>query len=338
MNILHNHVILADGRWQGPHGIGRFSVEVLSRLKHADILTAGPSPLSLKNLFWQSYFLSKKQKYKLFFTPGFNPILFSSIPFVLTIHDLIHLHFPGKAARLKKIFYETLIRSSAKKAYKIITVSEYSKRDILEWLKLPEEKVVVVNNGISAEFTAEGTHHEPGFPYLLHVGNTKAHKNVNQLLQAFARAKIDSQIKLIMTAKITDPLTETIRKNKLENRIIVSPTLSEKELAEYYRGSLGLAFPSLYEGFGLPVVEAMACGVPVLTSNITSLPEVAGDAALLVDPYAIDSIAYGIEQLVSDMTLRRNLVDKGLKRATMFSWEQTASKIQAVLDGVLTYD
>ncbi len=143
-----SHYILADGRWRGQHGIGRFSTEVLSRLKNVDILSQGPAPLSLKNLFWQSRLLSRQQAHRVYFTPGFNPVLRSDIPFVLTIHDLIHLHFPGKMKWLKQFFYTIFIKSSAKNAAKIVTVSNYSKQCILDWTGLPDEKVVVAGNGI----------------------------------------------------------------------------------------------------------------------------------------------------------------------------------------------
>src|SRR3990167_2480010 len=110
MHASRDHFILADGRWQGHHGIARFSAEILKRLKQTDIFTQGPSPLSLRNVVWQNYFLSRKQAYKIFFTPGFNPVLCAPLPFVFTIHDLIHLHQPDKGTITKKIFYEYYIK------------------------------------------------------------------------------------------------------------------------------------------------------------------------------------------------------------------------------------
>ena len=332
MNHPTENFILADARWYGPCGIGRFAFEILNQLNHTDLLTHGPHPLSFKNLFWQSYLLSKKSSYKIFFTPGFNPQLKSPIPFVFTIHDLIHLHFPGKGAWQKKIFYDLFIKKGLKTAYKIITVSDYSKQEILNWANIPAEKIVVVNNGVSKVFTAEGLRYQPGFPYLLHVGNTKEHKNIARLIKAFACAKIDQNIRLIFISKITEDLAKLIQENKLTSRIIFSSTLSEQELAALYRGAMGLTFPSLYEGFGLPVVEAMACGIPVLTSNTSALPEVASDAALLIDPFDVEAISHGIEQLVNDSQLRKNLIAKGFNRVQFFSWIKTMQKIQSVLN------
>jgi glycosyltransferase involved in cell wall biosynthesis len=325
--------ILVDGRWEGNHGIGRFSHEILSRLKNCEILREGPKPLSLNNLVWLPHYLRKNQrKYKLYFNPGFNPILFSSIPYIFTLHDLTHLYVPGKHAFIKKMYYDFFTKPSAKRALKIITVSDYSKKNIIEWANIPEEKIVVVGNGISSCFGMKGNIHQPGYPYFLHVGNTKPHKNVARLVQAFASAKIDSEMRLILTGNMTEELEKIIHDKKLEKRIVLSGTLSDEKLAEYYRGARAFLFPSLYEGFGIPVIEAMACGTPVLTSNTTSLPEVAGDAAVLVDPNQVESISAGIEKISYDETLRATLIAKGLERIKLFSWEKTARKVQEVLD------
>lgn len=332
---MTKNFILADGRWSGPHGIGRFSSEVLTRLKNTDAIENGPRPLSIKNLFWQSYLLTRKHHYKIFFTPGFNPSLVSNIPYTFTIHDLIHLHFPGNDKQLKKLYYDLHIKRAAKKAFHIFTVSEYSKQTILDWAKLPEEKVMVAGNGISSVFTPHGLGYTPGFPYLLHVGNTKPHKNIIRLLDAFSQARIDQQIKLIFTQAFTPEVTEKIKQLHLQQRVVSLSHLSEIQLAEVYRGALGVTFPSLYEGFGLPVIESMACGTPVLTSNLTSLPEVAGDAAYLIDPYDTDSITHGIEQLIDDNALRQTLIEKGFKRIQQFSWDKTTAKIQQALNTLL---
>jgi glycosyltransferase involved in cell wall biosynthesis len=326
------NTILADGRWQGVHGIGRFSHEVLSRLQHCDILNSGPNPLSLKNLFWQPYALRKhKNHYNVFFSPGFNPILFSSIPYVFTIHDLIHLHIPGKAALIKKFYYELLTKPSAKKAFNIITVSEYSKNQIIEWANISEKNITVVSSGISHHFKPDGIKHQPGYPYLLHVGNTKPHKNVTRLVEAFAIANIATDLKLILTGNPTPELEDVIKKYRLQNRVIFVHSLSDEKLAEYYRGAHTFILPSLYEGFGLPPIEAMACGTPVVAANTTSLPEVVGDAAVLVNPYQTEAIAEGIEKL-ADESLRNQLISKGFMQSKRFSWEKTAERVQQVLD------
>jgi len=328
-------LILADGRWFGTHGIGRFAHEVLSRLKKTEILTSGPPPLSVNNLAWQARYLYKnKARYKVFFNPGYNPILLSSIPYVLTIHDLIHLFAPGSTSLAKKMYYKFLMKPSAKNAYKILTVSEYSKKNIIEWANIPERNIVVVGNGISHQFNIEGATRQPGYPYLLHVGNNKPHKNLARLIQAFAVANIDPSLRLILTSALTNDAEALVKKYHLENRIIIHCNISDEKLAEYYRGATAFLFPSLYEGFGIPVIEAMSCGTPTLVSNVTSLPEIAGDAAVLVDPNSIESITQGIEKIVLDTTLRENLIRNGLERVKLFSWDKTAAKVQLVLNGL----
>ncbi len=328
---MTENFILADGRWSGPHGIGRFSTEILARLNNTVVISDGPKPLSLKNIFWLGPKIKFYPNSRIYFSPGFNPVLFSPIPFTITIHDLIHLRVNENFSFFKKIFYELFIKPTAKRAYKIFTVSDFSKRTILEWLKIPEEKVVVVYNGISDIFTAEGPRYSPGFSYLLNVANNKPHKNIERLLIAFANAKINHEIKLILTAKKTSEFDAIIKKYALSDRIVFLNNLSETELAGLYRGALALTFPSLYEGFGLPILEAMASGVPVLTSNTTSMPEVAGDAAILVDPYDTDAIARGVEKIVNNLPLRDELHRNGLERAKFFTWEKTASKIEEIL-------
>jgi glycosyltransferase involved in cell wall biosynthesis len=333
MDSNPTNYILADGRWSGPHGIGRFSNEVLSRLQQTDILTQGPKPLSAKSLWWQTYKLHQhKKNYRLFFTPGFNPIISSPMPFILTIHDLIHLYVPGKAKWAKRLYYEALVKPALQRAHTILTVSEYSKKNILEWTNLPESKIVVVNGGISNNLTVDGPSYQPGYPYLLHVGNTKPHKNIERLLVAYAQAKIDKGIRVILTGELTPTIAEIIKRYHLEQRIVFSGTISEEYLPSYYRGALGFVFPSLYEGFGLPPLEAMACGTPTLTSNITSLPEVVGDAAILVNPYEHESIVQGIEALVNNSLLREELITRGLKRVALYSWERTAMLVQKALN------
>ncbi len=325
---------LADARWKGNHGIGRFASEVLPRLNRIELLNEGPAPLSMYNLIWQSYFLHRnKTKFKAFFSPGFNPTLSSPIPVIFTVHDLIHLFFQGKTAFFKKAYYATIMKKAAKQAYKILTVSDYSKQAIVEWANLPETSVAVVGNGISESFTLEGERYQSGYPYFLCVANAKQHKNLLRLLQAFANARVDKSVQLILVAQPTAEVMEMIQKNRLINRVVFPGLLSDIQLASYYRGAIAVLFPSLYEGFGLPVIEGMACGAPVLTSTVTALPEIAGGAALLVDPYQVDSIQDGIEEIM-DSELRGNLIARGIEQAQGFSWDKVARKVQKVLDEV----
>lgn len=332
--------ILADGRWTGNNGIGRFSREILSRLHYTDILNAKVNPLSLKNLFWQKKILKKHQHdYQVYFSPGFNPIIHSPIPFVATLCDLIHLKAPGHFSLAKKCFYEFLIKPTLKKAAKVITISDYSKKTIIEWAGISPDKIINVSCGYSDIFTPVGIEHHPGYPYFLYVGNSKYHKNLPRLLQGFYHAtQQEKQYKLILTALPTSALHNLIKELQLQDRVVFSGPLEESLLAEYYRGATALILPSLYEGFGLPALEAMACATPVIASHTTSIPEVTQDAAILINPYEVDSISDGISQIIKRPELRDLLIKKGLKRVKLFSWEKTARKVQRALEEAsLTY-
>lgn len=323
--------IIVDASWTGSHGIGRFSAEVVSRLGDVEKINIGKNPLCLMNFLTLPLKLRAK-KNGVFFTPGFNPPIYSPIPFVFVLHDLTHIKVPKSIGFLKKLYYKTVVKFAAKKAFKILTVSEFSKKDILNWLSIPQEKVVVVKNGVSENFFTNKTIYNPGFPYVFCLGNFKPHKNIFHVIQAFSRAKIDANLKLLVAGHATPEINKLVKSLAIEDSIIFAGSIREEELSSYYRGAKAFIFASLYEGFGLPILEAMASEIPVLTSNATSMPEVADDAALLVDPYDVNSIAIGIEKIIKDEVLRQELRVKGLRRAREFTWEKTAQIIKKILE------
>jgi glycosyltransferase involved in cell wall biosynthesis len=162
------------------------------------------------------------------------------------------------------------------------------------------------------------------------VSNRKPHKNESRLVTAFASAKV-AGVHLVFTGDPSPEMTKYIEDRHLKDRVHFAGVVQEAELPALYRGAEALVFPSLYEGFGLPVLEAMACGTPVITANISAMPEVAGDAALLVDPISVEQIANSIEKVVNDDSLRLCLRNKGLIRAAQFSWEQTRQRVKKVI-------
>jgi glycosyltransferase involved in cell wall biosynthesis len=170
-------------------------------------------------------------------------------------------------------------------------------------------------------------------PYLLCVSNRKRHKNEFRVVEAFARAGLAAGIRLVFTGELTAELVDYIDRCRVTNRVDFVGLVPEEKFPSLYRGAEALIFLSLYEGFGLPVAEAMACGTPVVTANTTAMPEVAGDAALLVDPTSVEQIAEAMEQIVSDTSLRRQLREKGLARAAQLSWATTAARVDQVLAG-----
>jgi glycosyltransferase involved in cell wall biosynthesis len=297
-----------DPRWSGPHGIGRFSDEVISRLPGTQPLWVAARRLSVFDPL-ATTLAALRLRSGVYFTPGFNAPLRSAVPFVFCIHDLIHLRFAAESTPARRAYYRLVVRPAAQRAFRVLTGSVHARREILEWSGLAEDRVEIVGYGVAAAFRPDGPRHQPGYPYFLHVGRRAAHKNVERLIAAHAASRCGRELRLLFTGD-----------------------LDEEQLAAHYRGAVALAFPSLYEGFGLPIVEAMACGTPVLTSNATAIPEAAGEGnALVVDPLSLESIAAGLDRLAEDAALRAELRQRGLVRATAFSWDRVAEKVGAVL-------
>ncbi|MFA5907347.1 MAG: glycosyltransferase family 1 protein [Vicinamibacterales bacterium] len=264
---------------------------------------------------------------------------------VVTIHDCIHLMFPQYLpGKLAHVYAKGSMWSATRKADKVLTVSEASKRDILRFFDIPPEKVVVIYNAIDERFLGEADttrmdltrqRYQLDHPFVLYVGNIKPHKNVERLVEAFALARLSGpdHLKLIIIGDELSKypaLRQAVHRHKLDKHVRFLGFQPQETLAAFYRLARAFVFPSLYEGFGLPPLEAMACGTPVVTSNVSSLPEVAGGAALLVDPHEAAAIADGIVRAVTDETLRAELITKGLARARDFSWKQSVAKIHQI--------
>lgn len=329
---MPNPAVLADARWIGPHGIGRFASNVLSRLPQHAQLRSGPRRLSLFDPLWLSYQIALHRP-DIFFSPAFSPPVVSRSPVVFTIHDLIWLRLRASSlisTCARKLYFQAVVKRAARRAYRVLTVSEYSRRQLLEWTGLQDEIVVNVGNGIDPVFTARGPRHDPGFRYILYVGNLKPHKNIVRLLCAVAGID-DPQLRLVLTAAATPDVLAALRGSELKRRVQFTGYIDDRRLAELYRGALALVQPSLAEGFGLPPLEAMACGTPVVVSRVAALPEVVGDAAVFVDPLDIADIRRGIERTVSDRELRDTLVAAGRRRASLFQWDDVAAKVANVL-------
>lgn len=321
--------ILCDGRWVGPHGIGRFAKNVLSRLPEHVELRSGPKPLSPLDPLWLSYQIATRRP-SVFFSPGFNPPAICTRPLVLTIHDLAHIHFPAYATWRRRLYYQLLVKRAARQASYILTGSEYSRTQILEWSDLPEAKVVNMGYGVETVFRPAGPRYEPGYPYLLYVGNFRPHKNLKRLLAAFAEIDFPD-LRLVATGKPSAAMNAEIERLKIGGRVQFAGILSDEALSRVYRGALSLVFPSLFEGFGLPALEAMACGTPVIASRTTALPEVVGDAGLLINPLDTDDIRHAIERVLSDEALRRRMRTDGISRAGRFCWDCVVAKVQQVI-------
>jgi glycosyltransferase involved in cell wall biosynthesis len=321
--------LMTDGRWKGFHGIGRFACEVLLRLPEQIQLENGPRPLSLADPLWLSHHVITKRP-KVFFSPGFNPPLICPVPLVFTIHDLMQVELDCVTSTGKRLYYDLVIKPAARRAYRILTVSEFSRSRILNWTGLPDERVINVGNGVDLPFHQFGERYRPGFPYVLYVGNYRPHKNLDRLFAAFRDVDAPS-LRLLLTGTAPPEMMARLEGKGLANRIGFLGAISDERLAAVYRGAKLLVLPSLSEGFGLPALEAMACGVPVVASNNAALPEVLGGAGILVDPLDIADIRSGIEKVLGDSSLRLKMRRLGLQRASRYRWEQVGAAVRNVL-------
>jgi glycosyltransferase involved in cell wall biosynthesis len=264
---------------------------------------------------------------------------------VVTIHDCIHLMFPQYLpSRLALTYARTSITLASRRATRVLTVSESSKRDILRFVDVPPDKIDVIYNAYDERFGIEPREedvirvrerYQLHDEFVLYAGNVKPHKNLERLIEAFdlVRKRGLGHLKLVLIGDEISKyaaLRRAVHSHQLHKYVRFLGYLPEETLAVMYRLAGVFVFPSLYEGFGLPPLEAMASGTPVVTSNISSLPEVAGDAAVLVDPYRPESIADGIERVLCDETLRRDLRARGLARARQFSWESSVRRVREI--------
>lgn len=330
---MHRKLIF-DSRWIGDHGIGRFARELRTRFPSNTSDLYGQDPISLLGMaeleMTSIKNLTSKSK-NLFFSPSFSPPLLWKGEFIFTIHDLIHIDIWEESSKFKTFYYEQIIRPSISRAKKVLTVSEFSRQRLLEWSGANPEQIVVVGNGVDKKFSPNGLKYQPDYPYILYIRNSKPHKNVLNLIKAFAQIE-DSTIHLVLNGNVDNDLRHEALRLDILDRIHFVGRIPDVDLPDYYRGATVVTMPSLYEGFGLPALEGMASGVPVVVSNTTSLPEVVGDAAVLVDPHNPESIADGLNRAIYDSELRAQLMIAGPERAQLFSWDDVATRVFQAID------
>ena len=291
--------------------------------------------------------LCRSKKADVLLSPEFNTPLYTHCKRAVIAHDA-HMRAQRKytSSLWFYFYYIPFVELAIRRADLIFTVSEFSKKQIVDLMRLDECKVVVAYNGIDQSFLVNGGNApEYRLPaglltgkYILFVGTFETRKNIERLITAFAAVKQrrpTEKLKLAIAgnasvSKISDRsrhIDHLINELGLKDEIVLCGFVPDNELPPLYREACAIAFPSLYEGFGLPIIEGFASGVPVLTSSVCSMPEIAGDAALLVDPYDQNDIAEKLEQLIFDPLLRRQLIADGLKRARTFTWERGAEKM-----------
>ena len=319
--------IACDSSWAGEHGIGRVYKEYISRPKNGHELDYFDIKAKKRNLLYPLAFsaAANKADCDVVWSVGFFPSALVRKPVVVTVHDLTHLHFYSKAHRA---YYDIVLKPLYRKADKIITVSDFTRNELLEWSGCDPDRVVTILNAVGDDFSIEGNVIDKGWPYILYPGNRRLYKNIKRMIEAFAVSSAPSRgVRLLLTGKPDDSVMEWATQYKVADKVEFCGYLSDAQIPEYYRSSLGVVYISLYEGFGLPIIEAMACGRPVITSNISSMPEVAGAYGILVDPYSIDDIAQAMNQIVDGSVDSDTHIADRVSWARRFSWSSSAQKL-----------
>ncbi len=287
---------------------------------------------------------------EIFHGPAFMiPLIKGKLKTVATIHDIVSYVMPETIPMKYAWYMRHLIKAVANKSDRIISDSESNKDDLMKWLNVPEKKIAVVPLAVSDRFAPPANREQVKTDvmkrygirenFMLFVGNLEPRKNLIRLMRAFekARGKLGSGYQLVICGKrgwLYKEILETFEQVNESGSVILTDYVSEVELLELYQSADMFVFPTLYEGFGLPVLEAMACGAPVITSDVSSLPEIAGAAALTVNPNDTDQIANAIIRLAGSTELRGELREKGIKRAALYSWAKTARATQEVYESV----
>lgn len=283
------------------------------------------------------------QRPDVFFSPTHYAPRFSPVPCVIAVMDISYVFYPEmfKNRDMRQLISWTSY--SVRKAKKIITISQSSKNDIIKYYKVSESRVEVVYPGVKERFMNKKLdgknfrHQAITGKYILFVGTLQPRKNIQRLIEAFSKLQKD-KLQLVMVGKKGWMYRDILRAPKkfgVEKKVIFLDFISDENLPQLYENAQCFVLPSLYEGFGLPILEAMKYGCPVLTSNISSLPEVGGEAALYFDPYNVNDMAEKIDRVLSDSNLRKDMIEKGKKQVKKFSWEKSAEKVLAVLEDVV---
>ncbi len=299
---------------------------------------------------WFEWILPRKLKQhgaSLYFSPdGYMP-LHLKIPSLVAIHDINFHHRPGDLPPSSRYYYRKYFPRFASRADRIVTVSEYSRKDIIDSYGIPPDKIDVVYNGVNQAFkpisqesiVKARNEYAGGCPYFVFVGSFHPRKNLSRLMKAFDlfREQSPGPYKMVIVGEkmfMTGDIDKTYSTLKHRKDVVFTGRLSPEKLSEVMGAAVALTFVPLFEGFGIPLLEAMNCDIPILASNVTSLPEIAGKAAIYCNPLEIQDISKGMSSLSSNPDLRMELVREGRKRRTSFNWDLTADKVWKSLEKI----
>lgn len=297
-----------------------------------------------QRLIWDQFrfpAIAKNKKVDLIHQPCFSAPFSFSGPVVITIHDIISLLFPENIPFASRMFYSKWMPFSYSKATKIITISESTKNDIVRVLRIPEEKITVIPLAVDDKFRKPAKNNEVKEvakkyniknDYILHIGTLEPRKNLGFLIDVFSeviQSTTSRDLSLVITGKkgwYYEDLFDKVRKLNLEGKVIFTGYIDEADKPALYKGAKIFAFPSIYEGFGLPPLEAMASGIPVISSNTSSMGEVVGEAGILLSPKDQKEWVKAIRKVNETPQLRLEMVGKNKEQVRKFSWEKTAQK------------
>ncbi len=300
----------------------------------------------LRSLFYS--YIAGKDRLDAFYSADYlGPVLPMPCKTVITIHDLIPIVYPSITRFQHRLVGNYLLPHAMRNASAIISVSTATKKDILKYTSVPENKIKVIYEGKNASFYPRAqddraTREVRSYygigrdQYFLSLGVSDSKKNIKKIIKAFSEAikRLESRCILVLagsTGQNNSTLEHLINELHIQDKILFTGFVQDEHLPLLMSGARAFCFPSLYEGFGLPVLEAMACGCPVITSNISSLPEVAGNAALLVDPANVEQLSQAMERLLKDDELYNDLRARGISQSERFSWEHAAAELLELL-------
>lgn len=268
---------------------------------------------------------------------------------LLTVHDLSFVRAPEATTPVLKAYLDKVVPRSVQRASHVLADSLATKNDLIEFYGTPFEKITVLYSGVEPRFApvndtearkaVRQRYNLPEVPYILSIGTVQPRKNYARLIEAVAALGPEHKdVHLVIAGGrgwLENPIYQAVRDFQLTDRVHFTGFARDEDLPTLYSDAVCLAYPSLYEGFGFPVLEAMACGTPVVTSNVSSMPEVAGDAALLIDPYDIDALVESLRRLLTDEVLRSTLITRGFVQAAQFTWDRAACQLRDIYRNLL---
>lgn len=287
---------------------------------------------------------------KLYHATDFTlPPTFPGTKTILTVHDLSFVRSPDTLPHALKTYLDHAVPWSVTRASHVLADSQATKDDLIELYGTPAEKITVLLSGVDARFepisdsgriqAVRAKYKIPDGPYIFSIGTVQPRKNYPRLVQALHQlGKNFSHVNLVIAGGkgwLDSPIYDTIRRSGMTERVHFTGFADDRDIPALYSAATLTAYPSLYEGFGFPIVESMACGTPVITSNVSSMPEVAGNAAILVNPYDVDALSDGIRVLLTDTSLRATLIERGLQQASRFTWQKAALELKEIYQRVM---